>query len=205
MKKQLILIFFLLIPIITVYGNSQSSLIQKELQVAISDLKTKIPLETRIGVDNLKDDSSTNDITDFLISALTKAGYATLDRRSMKRIFDQQGIEMGNAFDQESVQAVGQINGVDAIIYGTVKDNSSFLGKTNLIIHLQFTYIGEGNTAWAYDVVSNESSVFWDNLPYLIVVVILALFILVFIGLKKSGRTKHAYPVNTGVFVHKSL
>jgi len=133
---------------------------------------------------------ASNDITDYLITTLTKQGYTVFDRRSLDEIFKQQGLESVVAFDQKTLEAIGKIEGVDAVLYGNIKSYSELWGKSELSLHLQCTYIGKGVTPWAYDIVSDNTTEGRRMMPYYIGFGIIVFFAIIFFGLRRSGKSK---------------
>ena len=188
--KWLFVLVLIVFPPNIVNADRKDDMVREEMVKAMQDLQAKVPKDSRIGVDNLKADTSTHDITDFLMTALTKEGYVVLDRRSLDEIFKQYGVEMSDAFDQEKVEALGKIEGVDAILYGIVKEFSALAGKAKLNVHLQCTYLGEGGTPWAYDMVAENTSGGRKMFPFIIAGGFLILVIAVSFGLKRAGKTK---------------
>ena len=191
MSKWLLVLLVIIMQVGSAMAVQNDTIVQQELEKAIGEMLHKIPKGTRIGVDNLKNDISTNDVTDFLMTALTRAGYVVLDRRNMDEIFKQIGVELdGLVFDQKALESIEKIKGVDAIIYGTVKDYSTESGKTNLNVHLQCTYIGKGGTHWAHDIVAETSSKGRKMMPFIIAGGVLFIIGLIIIGVKNSGKSR---------------
>ena len=190
MTKWLLAVLIVLFPLDSAFAGQRGALARQELEKAVQILRSKVPSGKRIGVDNLKGDTPSHDITDFLMTALTREGYVPLDRRSLEEIFKHQGLELSDVFDQETVEAIGNIKGVDAILYGTVKEYSNFGGKAKLNAHLQCSYLGGGGTPWAYDLVGESTSKGRRTLPFFIGGGVLVLIIAIYFGLRGSGKTK---------------
>lgn len=191
MSKWLLVLLLIMMQAGSAMAVQNDTIVQQELEKAIGEMLHKIPKGTRIGVDNLKNDVLTNDVTDFLMTALTRAGYVVLDRRNMDEIFKQIGVELdGLVFDQKALESIEKIKGVDAIIYGTVKDYSTESGKINLNVHLQCTYIGKGGTYWAYDIVAETTSKGRKMIPFIIAGGVLFIIGLIIIGVKNSGKSR---------------
>jgi len=185
----MIILIFLLFSSGSVLAYQKEQLIQTELEKAVSDMSQKIPQGMRIGIDNLQNDTQTNDVTDFLVSTVTSKGYRTFDRRSLDIILEQHGWEIKPYFDHNTVTAMGKIKGVDAILFGSVKEYSDSWGKAKVNVHLQCTYL-EGDTTWAFPIVArSRSSALWTIL-FLGGLGLLALLFLVYLGLKGTGKTK---------------
>ncbi len=171
-------------------SGDKKEIIQNELEKLVINMAEKIPKKTRIGIDNLQDDTSLNDVTDFLMTAVTAKGYVAFDRRSLDDILKQQGFELKPFFDQESVKAIGEIKGVDAIIYGIVKNYSNSRGRIKINIHLQCTYLETGDTPWAYDLVVENTSSARKLVLYSTIAGILLLIFFIGMGIKNSGKTR---------------
>lgn len=165
-----------------------SAFVAEQMHAAVAGLKDKVPLNTRIGVDNLTGDAD-HLITDHLVTAMTEQGYRVFDRRSLEKIFKQHGVEMRAAFDQESVRAIGTIPGVDGILYGAVRGHSGSFGASTLQLHLQYTPLG-GYTVWARDIDARTGS----GLRVLALagagLLAALVLVLVYRGFKNAGKTR---------------
>lgn len=70
---------------------------------------------------NIQSDFDTNQITDFLSSAITKANaFQVIDRENLQLILEEQKLNMQNFIDEKQAKRMGELYGIDAFIYGTV-------------------------------------------------------------------------------------
>lgn len=112
-------------------------------RIAVYPLEVKKTIEASLAYDD--------EITDLLTISLSKTRYRVILRQQLLDVMKEHGFVLGKVdlFNPDSVKKLGGFLGVDAIIFGTVKEASSDLNGARVRLNLKMADVTTGELVWA--------------------------------------------------------
>ena len=139
-------------------SRAVSSLVKSAKTAAVERIAV-YPLEkAKAGYDN--------ETTDLLTIALSKTKYRVILRDELLKVMSEHGFVLGKVdlFNSETVKKLGGFLGVDAIIYGTVKQAETDVSGGKVRLNLKMADVTTGELVWG-EAVSGFAARAEDNSP----------------------------------------
>jgi hypothetical protein len=143
--------------------------------------------------------SVTKSLTRYLVN---ESDLQVSDRSMIDRILEEQALGLTGVVDPSSATQVGQIAGVDAVLYGSVREKAQSDGSIDRELTLSLVSTASGTLVWTDNDEETEkppetaTDSSETKTPYVLIIVVLAIIIVLIVTLsivrRGGGRSPEA-------------